>query len=103
MNNFFEGLKNQILTFCIWGDSFIFIFCILIVEKITFKVPACFYEHLLILEILPEAASEFPVMCVIDFLSSLYNNASDESKRMENLNSTFEKADSQSSACDLEK
>ncbi len=42
-------------------------------------------------------------MCVIVILSSLYNNASDESKRMENLNSTFEKADSQSSACDLEK
>jgi hypothetical protein len=39
-------------------------FCILLVEKNTFKVPACFYEHLLILEILPEAESEIPVFLV---------------------------------------
>jgi hypothetical protein len=45
----------------------------------------------LILEILQEAASEFAILFEV------------LSKRIGNLNSAFEKADSQSSACDFEK
>jgi hypothetical protein len=43
-----------------------------------------------ILEILQEAASEFPTLAA-------------SQRRIGNLNSAFEKADSQSSACDFEK
>jgi hypothetical protein len=42
MNNFFEGLKNQISTFCICADK---VFCCLVVEKIKDKVLVCFYEN----------------------------------------------------------
>jgi hypothetical protein len=55
------------------------------------------------LEILQEATSEFPVKFVIVILFSLYNNTGTASKRMGNLNSAFEKADSQSFACAFEK
>jgi hypothetical protein len=56
-----------------------------------------------ILEILPEAASEFLVTCVIVILSSLYYNTGGASKRIGNLSSAFEKAGSPSSACSFEK
>jgi hypothetical protein len=61
-------------------------FCIFIVKKNTFYVPASFYENLLILEILLESASEFTVMCVIVIPSSLYNNIGGISKGIGNLN-----------------
>jgi hypothetical protein len=50
-----------------------------------------------ILETLPEAASEFLVTCVIVILSSLYYNTGGASKRIGNLSSAFENADSLSS------
>jgi hypothetical protein len=36
ISNFFEGLKNQINTFCICADGLLF-FCFLVVKKILFK------------------------------------------------------------------
>jgi hypothetical protein len=43
MSNFFEGLKNQIGTFCICADKFLNFFRCLAMEKI--KVSACFHEN----------------------------------------------------------
>jgi hypothetical protein len=51
------------------------------------------WKQLLILEVLPEAASEFQVTCVIVILSSLDINTGSALKRMVNINSAFEKAD----------
>jgi hypothetical protein len=45
MNNFFEGLKNQISTFCICADSFYIFFRCLDMEKFKDYVLACFYEN----------------------------------------------------------
>jgi hypothetical protein len=56
-----------------------------------------------ILEMLPEAFSEFLVACVIVILSSLYNTTDGASKRIGNLSSAFENADSLSSTCGFEK
>ncbi len=44
MNNYFEGLKNQISTFCLGADSFYIFFC-LGIEKLKDNVLACFYEQ----------------------------------------------------------
>ncbi len=44
MNNFFEGLKNQISTFCICAYSYKFFSC-LVMEKIKDEVLACFCEN----------------------------------------------------------
>jgi hypothetical protein len=46
MNNFLEGLKSQISTFCICADS-LKSFCCLVMEKINFKVLAWFHETLI--------------------------------------------------------
>jgi hypothetical protein len=53
MNNFVEGLKNQIISFCIVrADSFFKKFASL--EKIKDKFWLAFMKHLLIVKILPE-------------------------------------------------
>jgi hypothetical protein len=44
MNNFVEGLKNQISTFCICADSFK-IFMLFVMEKTKDKDLACFYYN----------------------------------------------------------
>jgi hypothetical protein len=46
-------------------------------------------KHLLTLEILLDAASEFRVMCVIVILSSVYSHTSGVSKGMWNLNQSL--------------
>jgi hypothetical protein len=56
-----------------------------------------------ILEILPEAASEFLATGVIVIFSSLYYNTGGASKRIGNLSSAFEKAGSPLFACGFEK
>jgi hypothetical protein len=52
---FFEGLKIQISTFCIWADG-VSIFLLLVMEKMEDKVLTCFFINaypVLILKILP--------------------------------------------------
>jgi hypothetical protein len=61
-----------------------------LLRKIPFKFLLASIKTLLILEILHEAASECPTL------------ATPLSKRIGNLNSAFEKAGSQSPACDFE-
>ncbi len=82
------------------ADGFLFFFAcyILFLSSCLLR-----WKQLLILEILPEAASEFPVASVMFFFLVFINNTSNAAKRMGNLNSALEKADSQSSACDFEK
>ncbi len=61
MNNFFEGLKNQISAFFMCADSFFYFLHLDCQEKILFKFLLA-YMKTLILEILQEAASEFPTL-----------------------------------------
>jgi hypothetical protein len=63
-------------------------FCILIVNKNTGKFLLAPMKTLTP-EILLDAASEFPVMCVIVILSSLYSSTSGVSKGMWNLNQSL--------------
>jgi hypothetical protein len=90
MNNFFEGLKNQISTFCICTDGFLILFASSLLRKILLKF------LLVSMKTLTNSG---------DFTGSRIriSNTGSSSKRIGNLNSAFENADSQSSACDFEK
>jgi hypothetical protein len=85
MNN--EGLKKPITAFCICADGFNF-FESLLLRK--YFVLVCFHETL-------TNSGDFTGNRI------RISNSGGNSKRNGNLNSAFEKADSQSSACDFEK
>ncbi len=78
MKNYFDGLKNQISTFCIGADGFWIFLLLNCLKKYFLSSCLLLWKHLLILDILLETAEESPPTPP--------------------FNSAFEKADNQSSA-----
>ncbi len=60
-------------------------------EKYFLSFCLLLWKQWLILEVLPEATSEFQVTCVFVILSSFDNNTGSASKRMGNINSALKK------------